>query len=197
MLNKDWNAAYESGATPWDKGAAAPPIREFLESQQLQGRALLPGCGLGHDVRLLAEHGVDAVGMDLAPAAIAAAREHRLGQLDNYELGDFLQLARRHHGQYDWLVEHTCLCALDPAQRHSYVDSVYQALKPGGNFLAVFFRVVSDYQADGPPHPISEDEISNLFDSRFERVEAFVPQQSYACRPVGSEQVVWMIKRDC
>lgn len=195
MANKDWNAAYESGETPWDKGVAAPPLCEFLESHSLTGRALLPGCGLGYDVRLLAAHGMTAVGMDLAPAAIAAAVARRAGPRDSYELGDFLQLPSHHHAQYDWVVEHTCLCALDPDLRPAYVDSVAQALKPGGNFLAVFFRVVSDYNGDGPPHPISEEEIAALLDERFERVEAFMPQQSYPSRPTGSEQVVWMTKR--
>ena len=37
--------------------------------------ALVPGCGRGHDVHLLASHGYRVVGLDLAPSATEAAKE--------------------------------------------------------------------------------------------------------------------------
>ena len=32
-MARDWNAAYEEGDTPWDKGYASPPLIEFLKLQ--------------------------------------------------------------------------------------------------------------------------------------------------------------------
>ena len=196
MADKDWNAAYLQADTPWDKGAAAPPLREFLQRHRLAGHALVPGCGRGHDLRLLVDAGLSGVGLDFAPAAIEAANALRAGPRESYQQGDFLRLPAEHCGRYDWVVEHTCLCALNPELRTAYADSVYRALKPRGNYLAIFFRVVSDYTGAGPPHPIGAAEIEALFDARFERVESFVPQQFYPSRPLGSEQVVWMRRRD-
>lgn len=198
MVHQDWNEAYLRQDTPWDKGAAAPPLQEFLQSQPISGRVLLPGCGRGHDVRLLAASTAveAAVGMDLAEAAIGAARAAACHAKESYRVGDFLQLPPAHWAQYDWVVEHTCLCALDPAQRPAYAAAVAQALRPAGNFLAVFYRQVPDYDGAGPPHPISAAEIEALFGRRFERVQAYVPQQTYPSRPIGAEQVVWMRRRD-
>jgi hypothetical protein len=63
-MARDWNAAYEGGETPWDKGYASPPLIEFLNFQPISGRVLVPGCGAGHDVRALAAEGaeVDRIG---------------------------------------------------------------------------------------------------------------------------------------
>lgn len=194
-MAKDWNAAYEAKHTPWDKGSASPPLSAFLEKHPLTGRVLVPGCGLGYDARLLARQGASVVGLDIAPSAVRQARALPAEGELSFEVGDFLNLAENDHGQFDTVVEHTCLCALDPAQRLAYVRSVLQALKPDGHYLAVFFRKVKDYRGEGPPHPIAAEQIEALFGDDFDTLESSVPQQSYPCRPLGSEEVRWMRKR--
>ncbi len=194
-MAKDWNAAYEMDDTPWDKGEAAPPLREFLARGEIKGSVLVPGCGCGHDVRLLAERGADVLGLDIAPAAVRLAAERPQVGGERYACGDFLNLPESLLGKFDWLVEHTCLCALDPELRRSYAEAANAALKPNGLLLAIFYREVSDYAGDGPPHPISEQAIEQLFGVSFEVVERFVPQQTYPSRPVGSEEVVLFRKR--
>ena len=195
-MPKDWNTAYEDDDTPWDKGVAAPPLRAFLATHPMRGRVLVPGCGLGHDVRLLAEQGASVVGLDIVPKAVRKAQAIEAVGDERFEVADFLNLAEIYHGQFDAVVEHTCLCALDPAQRVAYVRAVLQALKPDGHYLAVFFREVSDYDGAGPPHPIAAEEIATLFGEAFETIERLVPQDCYPGRPVGSEEVCLMRKRD-
>lgn len=194
-MAKDWNAAYEAKHTPWDKGSASPPLSAFLEKHPLTGRVLVPGCGLGYDARLLARQGASVVGLDIAPSAVRQARALPAEGELSFEVGDFLNLAENDHGQFDTVVEHTCLCALDPAQRLAYVRSVLQALKPDGHYLAVFFRKVKDYRGEGPPHPIAAEQIEALFGDDFDTLESSLPQQSYPCRPLGSEEVRWMRRR--
>ena len=194
-MSGDWESAYREGDTPWDKGQAAPPLVEFLKTQKISGRVLVPGCGLGHDVRLIAEQGAEVLGMDIAASAVArAAAIERVGK-ESYELGDFLNLPRQYCESYDWVVEHTCLCALDPELRRSYVAGVVRALKPGGYYLAVFYRNVPDYDGDGPPHPISEEDIKALFGAQFSLINQFVPTLHYPSRPLGSEQVCLFQRR--
>lgn len=206
-MARDWNSAYENDDTPWDKGFAAPPLAEFLEllncgkvgrrvhasrSSAMLGKILVPGCGSGHDVRLLSKHGAEVTGLDIAPSALKKASGFSKTGAERYALGDFIHLDEKYHGVFDWVFEHTCLCAIEPSQRAAYVQSLKQVLKPGGDFLAIFFREVSDYTGDGPPHPISGDDIEALFANDFELVESFVPQQTYPSRPVGCEEVRWM-----
>ena len=69
----DWNRRYEENDTPWDKGEAHPVLRDMLAHDALSGRVLVPGCGSGHDVRELARHGLEVVGLDVAPLALERA----------------------------------------------------------------------------------------------------------------------------
>ncbi|MDQ8195453.1 methyltransferase domain-containing protein [Coraliomargarita sp. SDUM461004] len=188
-MARDWEMAYEQNETPWDKGYASPPLLEFLQQNPILGRVLVPGCGTGHDVRALAAQGAQVLGLDVAPSAVRKALAFPCVRDERYEAGDFLNLDAGHCAAYDWVVEHTCLCALDPCERVAYARAVQQALKPGGYYLAVFYREVSDYTGDGPPHPITPAESHALFAPVFEPLEAFVPAQGYASRPVGSEEV--------
>jgi SAM-dependent methyltransferase len=195
-MPKNWNDAYEVGELPWDKGAASPPLLEFLASHPVAGSVLVPGCGTGHDVRALAAQGASVVGLDIAPGAVRRAESFPVAGMERYEVGDFLNLERPHHVAYDWVVEHTCLCALDLEQRAAYAASVECALKPGGRYLAIFYREVSDYTGDEPPHPIRNTETDALFSGALELLESFVPKQSYSSRPYGAEEVCLWRKRD-
>lgn len=191
-MSRDWNQAYEGGDTPWDKGYASPPLCEFMERHRITGRVLVPGCGTGHDVRVLAAQGAEVVGLDIAESALRKAAAYPVVGGERYVVGDILNPEAEHVAAYDWFVEHTCLCALNPDRRSAYGRAVRQVLKPGGNFLAIFFRVVEDYTGEGPPHPISRKAIDELFGNDFERVESSIPGKSYPSRPHGAEEVIWM-----
>lgn len=192
-MARDWNKAYEEDDTPWDKGYASPPLVEFLERHRVEGSALVPGCGTGHDVRLLVGQGADVVGMDIATGAIQKAEGFPRVSNERYAEGDFLNPEFDHLARYDWVVEHTCLCAIELDERIAYAEALSRVLKPGGHFLAIFYREVSDYSGDGPPHPISK-EASNALFAGFELVESFIPQKSYPSRPTGAEEVcLWRL----
>ena len=45
----DWEAHYQQGDMPWEKGAPSPGLVDFLASEPVPGRVLVPGCGAGHD----------------------------------------------------------------------------------------------------------------------------------------------------
>jgi SAM-dependent methyltransferase len=188
-MQKDWDSAYASGNTPWDKGTASPPLLEYLENHRISGRVLVPGCGTGHDAVLLSKAGAEVIGMDIAPRALRVARQNPAGAAVRWLEGDFLDLGQVEAGHYDWVVEHTCLCAIEPRQREAYVDSLRQALKPGGHYWAVFFCEVSAYDGSGPPHPIKAPEIDSLFAGGFELMDSYTPQETYPSRPVGHELV--------
>ena len=180
------------GDTPWDKGEPAPPLVEFLERQTIRGRVLVPGCGAGHDVRLLAKRGAEVTGLDLAPAAVELAQSFPPESDERYLCGDFCSLPQEFIGTFDYLFEHTCLCAIDPADRQAYARSAAAAVRPGGHLLAIFFRRDPDDDGSGPPFPIEAAELDGLFGTAFETVESYTPRRTYSSRPFGCEEVRWM-----
>ena len=157
----DWEARYRAGDTPWDRGAA-PPLLEFLREHPVSGEVLVPGCGTGHDVRLLASLGASVTGLDLSPTALSLARSHSQAGNERYEEGNLLALPREWNARFDWVVEHTCFCAIPPVRRGDYVEAVSRLLKPEGLLLAVFF--LDPGVEKGPPHGATREEIAALFD---------------------------------
>ncbi|MEM9568092.1 MAG: methyltransferase [Cyanobacteria bacterium P01_E01_bin.34] len=183
----DWEQRYLDGDTPWDKGEASPGLVDFMERHPLTGSVLVPGCGMGHDVRAIAAGGAAVTGVDLAPSAIASARQFPAVNGEKYDIVDFFSLPERFHNRFDVVFEHTCFCAIDIVMREGYVRSVTQALKPDGYFLAVFYIDPAPGR-DGPPHRVSTTELDRLFGPFFTTLEDWQPTQAYPTR-IGRERM--------
>jgi SAM-dependent methyltransferase len=179
----DWQRRYEANDTPWDKGEASPVLVDFLRSGRIAGRVLVPGCGRGHDARALAAQAdTFVVGLDISPAAVAQAKNLTPNTTTNlsFVAGDFFTLPRELTRSFDWLVEHTCFCAIEPRQRAHYVAAAAQALRGGGKIFGIFYL---DPQSDAPPpFPVTREELSALFGPRFDLLEEWVPKSSFPGR---------------
>lgn len=184
----DWDERYRTGETPWEKGGPAPPLLEFLERVGMDcfgdGPVLVPGCGLGHDVRALAASGVSAVGLDLSAIAVKRARDFPVMNGETYEMGDFLDPAWRVGRKFSAIWEHTCFCAIDPGQRGNYAEAVAGLLGPGGTLAGVFFLTPHDpgEEEPGPPFATTVAELEEWFSPWFERIDGWVPQRAYPGR---------------
>ncbi len=187
----DWDAQYRANDTPWDKGAAAPPLLEWLEQpgHRLDGEVLVPGCGLGHDVRAIAATGQtrQVCGLDFSPAALAKARQHPPSGRESYVEADLFALPPEFGNRFDWVVEHTCFCAIDPSLRAEYVRAVAGVLRARGHLLAVFYlRPWEDGKpvppGGGPPFSTSAAELDALFAGHFDLLEEATPTRAYPGR---------------
>lgn len=184
----DWQKMYEDKCTPWDRGAPSPGLVDWLQGNRMPGRVLVPGCGHGNDLIALAASGAEEVtGLDLAPGAIAEAAQRTAG-LANVRLltGDLFTLGPGAlRGQFDWVFEHTCFCAIDPSMRAAYVHAVAGALKPGGHLLAMFYLEPweeGEDQNQGPPFRSEVPALDALFADRFELLDSAVPASAYSGR---------------
>jgi len=189
-MNEDyWESHYQSGETHWDKGAPSPGLVDFLAAHPefRSGTVCVPGCGLGHDVRAWAQAGFQAFGFDLAPSAIrlAEARTKNTGLAAKFQRTDFLRDEPLF--QFDWLFEHTLFCAIQPGERDDYVHAVRRWLKPGGQYLAVNYLIIEE--GEGPPFPVTRDELWRRFSPHFELAADWVPR-SYPNR-TGRERMFW------
>jgi SAM-dependent methyltransferase len=178
----DWEARYQQGDTPWDKGAAHPALVDYLKETPLAGRVLAVGSGLGYDVRAIAAATPDAhvTGIDLAPSAIRAAESFPKSRDERYLLADLFALPQALRGCFDWVWEHTCFCAIDPSARPAYLRGLLEALKPEGHFLAVFYLDPGD--EGGPPFGVEIAELDALFGRDFELLEDWMPTATYPGR---------------
>lgn len=185
----DWEERYRIGDMPWEKGQAAPPLLELLAelpvSEWGAGPVLVPGCGLGHDVRVLAGAlGLPVVGLDISPTAVKRAWEFPKAGLETYEEGDLLDPAWRSGRTFSAVWEHTCFCAIDPGDRGRYAEAVADLLPEGGLLTGVFYLNPYDPGEEecGPPFAVTVEELDGWFSPWFERVNGWVPQRAFPGR---------------
>ena len=192
----DWDQCYREGNMPWNRGEPSPPLAQYLSRNPLEGRVLVPGCGLGHDVALLARQGARPVGFDISPLALEKARAAHPGlPPETFVLGDLYALPHEFIGAFDAVVEHTCLSAMPPEWRPKYRDAVASVLKPGGLIVGVWYINPDLAPGEtGPPYPLPVAELDALFAEGFDVVENYVPDVGYQGR-VGRELLRVLRKR--
>ena len=195
-----WEGLYAGGDDGWELGTPAPPLAAWLDaggafapaSPGDAARIAVPGAGRGHDARLLARRGYRVWGFDFAPAAIADAT--RLAAVDGvevtFEQRDIFTLGRDCAGRFDGVWEYTCFCAIDPARREEYARLVHAVLRPGGTLLACFYPLREG--TDGPPFPVSREEVEHLLAPGFLIVESGPPAGSVERRR-GLE---WLVRAE-
>lgn len=185
----DWEELYQRGEVFWDKGAPSPPLKQYLERHAVRGRALVPGCGYGHEVALAVEHGLDATGLDISPTGVAEARALYPHLAARFITGDLFDPPEEMRGGYEVVLEHTCLSALPPGLRAHYRRGIDLLLRRGGLLIGVWFiDPALDPGEEGPPYPLSEAELTELFAEGYETVDDYVPEVSFAGRE-GRERV--------
>jgi SAM-dependent methyltransferase len=202
-----WTGRYQVGETGWDHGEASPGLVDFLESPVVgarravpvrPGTVLVPGCGRGHDARALVKAGFDVTAIDVVQQAIDDAR--RLAASDvgahavplRFEVADFFNLPPALRGPYDWLFEHTFFCAIDPALRDRYLETVTALIRPGGRLLGIFYNIQPD---TGPPFGTTKEELNERFASNFSLEFESVPR-SYESRTGKELLMLWKRKAD-
>jgi len=164
-----WESRYQQGTDRWDLGKAAPAFLSSIQSDHAPplGKTIVLGCGRGYEAVLFAQAGHDVVGVDFAPSAIAEGKQ--LAQRGNLPVAfvqeDIFNLPETYFNRFDYVVEHTCFCALPLEKRTAYIHLVHSLLKSQGEMLAIFF---THQRSGGPPHGIQPSQIRALFSPYFE-----------------------------
>lgn len=168
-----WQQRFVAGETPWDRGDAHPQLKQWLAQGLISAKTslLVPGCGRGHELLQLAKAGVDGLGLDYAPAAVAQARAQLASQeaqgLGRVEQADVLSW--QPPVPLDAVYEQTCLCALHPDHWRRYADQLHGWLKPGGRLFALLMQARRDSAGqgvlEGPPYHCDIQAVRALFPS--------------------------------
>ena len=188
----DWN--YNSGVLPWDLDGPTPVFERLAKAGQFTpGRMLVLGAGRGHDARLFARHGFEVTAVDFSPYAIEAMQQLADPRAPIALLqADIFQLPNELNGRFDLILEYTLFCAIDPRRRVDYADVVARLLKPGGQFVALAFPIIT--RTGGPPFAVFPNQIIALLSERgFELRQREMPPDSAPGRH-GKEELLILQK---
>ena len=163
QAHPEWDASYTAGAAaPWDIGRPQPAFVRLADEGRLAGRLLDAGCGTGENSLLAASHGADVTGVDIAPTAIARAREKASGRglTARFEVADALDLGRLGLTA-DTVIDSGVFHVFGDDDRARYVASLAAVLRPGGTCYLMCF---SDRQpGTWGPRRIRAEELRTAF----------------------------------
>ncbi|KAF8862451.1 S-adenosyl-L-methionine-dependent methyltransferase [Acephala macrosclerotiorum] len=185
-----WDELYQTNFLPWDKGFPSPALVDLLSSSppsknptytsllpspsgSKKLKALIPGCGKGYDVLLLAANGYDAYGLEISSNALKEAKkvEKEKGNEEVYAtrpgvergavtwvVGDFFEdmflrdvFKEGEIEKFDLIYDYTFLSALPPVMRPAWSRRFNELLAPEGRLICLEFPTYKPASTGGPP----------------------------------------------
>ncbi len=174
-----WEADYERKTDGWDLGEPTPAFKRLATSRFFKpGRMIVLGAGRGHDAREFARQGFEVTAVDFSAYAVREMR--RLADRSTpikILQHDLFTLPNESTELFDYVLEYTCFCAIDPARRSEYADVVTHLLRPTGRYIDLAFPL--DGREGGPPFAVSVSEVLDLFGARgFKLITREIPADS-------------------
>jgi SAM-dependent methyltransferase len=159
-----WDLRYGAAFAPWDAGRAPARLRRFVDASA-PARALVPGCGAGYEVALLAARAWNVLGIDFSHEALAAARAVLGKHADRVRQADFF--APIAEAPFDLVYERAFLCALPRRLWPGWGARMGELVAPGGVLAGYFYF---DRGERGPPFPLHDAaELAALLGAHFVR----------------------------
>ena len=190
-----WEACFETEMDNWDIGGPTPTF-ERLSKDLPKGKICVIGCGRGYDTVTFAKAGFEVTAVDFARSAVLATRENaRKAEVDVTVLReDIFDLPEELHGKFDYILEYTCFCAINPNRRFEYDRVVWQLLKPDGKLLGLFFPLDKDVVEGGPPWGVDISELHQLFSLHWDLESEVMPKESIEPRVDREVLMIWKKK---
>lgn len=163
-----WEDLYISGDVNWDLGAATP-IFESISKEISPGKICIVGCGKGHDGVMFAKKNYEVTAIDFAPSAISYLKQLAAdAKVDIHAINtDIFNLSNDYFNQFNYVIEQTCFCAINPNMRNNYEQLVSNLLVKDGLLIGLWFPLDKNVSEGGPPWATSVEEVKNLFSNRW------------------------------
>jgi SAM-dependent methyltransferase len=155
----------DTGKIPWadlepNKYFSAWATRTGLKGE---GRkALVVGCGLGDDARMLYDLGFDVTAFDISATAIEWARKLHRDTSIQFEAMDLFEPFRGWLGAFEYVLEVYTIQPLPMEMRERVIDAIAAFVAPGGKLVVVTRGRGDDEQPELLPWPLSRKDLSRF-----------------------------------
>ncbi len=155
----------ESAEIPWARMESHPKMVEWIAGQpQIQGKALVVGCGLGDDAEWLSLAGFQVTAFDISQSSINWCKERFPETEVDYIVGDLLNPPKNWLNTFDLVVEIHILQAIPESIRDTAANQLPTLLNTGGTLLCI--GRLAGFQTPiepSPPWPLSRTWLEGRF----------------------------------
>jgi len=185
----EWDLAWKTdSSSQWDIGKPAPILEYLLKLSVINssttesesalspskftqclpnGRALIPACGVGHDVFALASEQRSVLGIEISGHAVSQAQKKRETLVESgdkrtiaFQQGDFF--AFQDSVGFDIIYDPHFLCCLLPSKRKDWVKQMKSLLKKDTGWLITLIYPVKKEKSEDPPFIMSASLMKDL-----------------------------------
>tara|TARA_B110001454_G_scaffold189071_1_gene187454 strand:+ start:1005 stop:1637 length:633 start_codon:yes stop_codon:yes gene_type:complete len=197
ILNVDdsfyWDNKYKKNEFSWDIGKPTPYFVNW--SKSIKNKAfkhiLIPGCGIGHDVIYLSKSGFNVYACDFSSTAIKILSLNNKKNNTSAKLisMDFFDLINEYNNYFDYILEYTFYCAINPNKRNLYIQNCNKLLKRKGKLIGIMLPIGNDEVASNPPFKVTLNELKKKF-STFFKLKNLYPNNLSIKEREGIEYIV-------
>lgn len=212
MEREFWNERWERGEIGFHEGRPNELLQNHIAEFDGRKRVLVPLSGKAVDLRFLADHGLEVVGVELVERAARAffdehdlvPEERRIGEFlmlksgaISIYIGDFFATSTELLGDFDAIYDRAAIVALPAELRARYAPKLREFTREGARMLVLTFLYDSERaQTIGPPFSVSEEELRRLYEgSSIERLSSLTHEAAERLRHLGLKTITESIHR--
>ncbi len=153
---------------PWEDARPNPALVAWLNAEAPSivrpgVSVCIVGCGLGDDVRELADRGYDATGFDVSRTAVQWARQRHPDLAEHLIVADLFALPASLRRRFDLVIEVHTLQSMRPTLWAQGAAGIAALARAHGAVLAICRGRDEGEAHDQPPFALTPEEFTSLF----------------------------------
>ena len=187
-----WEDIYKRDDIGWDLNGPTPTFEKIAHKFKA-GKIIILGCGRGYDAITFAKFGFEVTAVDFAPSAVRYLKSlcNKRNVKVNIIQNDIFLLGKSLNNYFDYVIEQTCYCAIDPKRREEYERLIYRILKPGGHLIGLWYPIDKHFKSGGPPWGVSISNLKDIFKKRWKITEESFSELSVKKRKTREKLIIF------
>ena len=188
-----WDDKYLNNEHKWDISTPTPAFVHWSKALKSSKEIIVPGCGNGYDAIHLANQGHNVFAIDFSSKVINNLKNKTIDNL-NVVLGDYFNLPTKFNNKFDYFLEYTFLCAINPDRRMEYIEKSFDLLDSQGMYIGFLFPISKPLSDAGPPFGINIDKILDMFSQFYYDIK--IKKSKYSIESRSENEVFITMKKN-
>ena len=188
-----WDDKYINNEHKWDISGPTPAFVNWSKNLKSSKRIIVPGCGNGYDAIHLANEGHNVFAIDFSSKVIDNLKNKKIDNL-NIVLDDYFNLPSKFNNKFDYFLEYTFLCAINPDRRMEYIEKSFDLLNSKGKYVGFLFPVNKPLNEGGPPFGVDLEKIIDMFSQFYYDIK--IKKSKYSIEARSQNEVFITMKKN-